>query len=123
MAIPIHNCRELARSLAFYVDVIGAKIEWTDEAPTTMFACVKWREHEIYLSAHSGDGVAGTATYVPVADVDAVYAALLARGFVPPDRADDPVHHAPTDQTWGMREFYIRDPDGNCLRFATPIDS
>jgi len=24
---------------------------------------------------------------------------------------------APYDQTWGMREMYVKDADGNCLRF------
>jgi hypothetical protein len=31
------------------------------------------------------------------------------------------VDQAPTDQTWGMRELYVRDPDGNCLRFGAPL--
>jgi uncharacterized glyoxalase superfamily protein PhnB len=26
----------------------------------------------------------------------------------------------PLDQTWGMREFYVHDPDGNTLRFSAP---
>jgi hypothetical protein len=25
---------------------------------------------------------------------------------------------AATDQTWGRREIYVLDPDGNCLRFG-----
>ena len=80
---------------------------------------MKWREHEIFLSTHSGDGVAGTATYFLMPEVDESFAMVVARGFVPP--VDDQMHHAPTDQTWGMREFYLRDPDRNCLRFACPI--
>src|SRR5688572_10341735 len=116
MAIPVNHCSDLARSLAFYVDVLGAKIEWTDEAPMPMIASVKWREHELYLSQHSGDGVPGTTSYFIVPDVDVVFSSLLARGFVPP--TGDQVHNAPTNQTWGLREFYVRDPDNNCLRFA-----
>jgi hypothetical protein len=30
------------------------------------------------------------------------------------------VHAAPVDQTWGTREFYVSDPDGNTLRFTAP---
>jgi len=25
----------------------------------------------------------------------------------------------PVDQTWGTREMYVRDADGNCLRFQS----
>ena len=28
------------------------------------------------------------------------------------------VHEGPIDQTWGTREFYVDDPDGNTLRFT-----
>jgi hypothetical protein len=28
------------------------------------------------------------------------------------------VHAGPIDQTWGTREFYVDDPDGNTLRFT-----
>ncbi|MBA2543103.1 MAG: VOC family protein [Deltaproteobacteria bacterium] len=119
MAIPIHHCADLARSVAFYTDILGATVQWRDNDDAPMFASIKWREHEIYLSSHAGDGVAGTATYFPVPDVDEVFASLLRRGFVPP--TGDQVHNAPTSQTWGMREFYVRDPDNNSLRFATPL--
>ena len=50
-------------------------------------------------------------------DIDALFQKFLARGLVPPNR-DSPVHHGPTDQTWGTREFYVNDPDGNTLRFT-----
>lgn len=119
MAIPIHHCAALARSLAFYVDVLGATVKWRDDDDAPMYAAIDWRGHEIHLSQHSGDSVAGSATYFPVPDVDEVYASVMRRGYVPP--TGDQVHAAPIDQTWGMRELYIRDPDGNSLRFATPL--
>jgi catechol 2,3-dioxygenase-like lactoylglutathione lyase family enzyme len=28
-----------------------------------------------------------------------------------------PIELPPTDQTWGNREMYVNDPDGNSLRF------
>jgi hypothetical protein len=28
------------------------------------------------------------------------------------------VHEGPLDQTWGTREFYVDDPDGNTIRFV-----
>jgi hypothetical protein len=28
------------------------------------------------------------------------------------------VHEGPLDQSWGTREFYVDDPDGNTIRFT-----
>jgi catechol 2,3-dioxygenase-like lactoylglutathione lyase family enzyme len=41
--------------------------------------------------------------------VDALHAELVARGVV--------IDTGPVDQTWGNREMYVKDPDGNSLRF------
>jgi catechol 2,3-dioxygenase-like lactoylglutathione lyase family enzyme len=122
MAIPVHHCAEIERALAFYTSILGAKLLWRDrEEPGPCFAAVRWRDHDVYLSSHAGDGVAGAATYFRVDDVDEVFDELRARGYVPPaDRG--PVHASPVDQTWGMRELYVLDPDGNCLRFAAPAE-
>jgi len=54
-----------------------------------------------------------TCAYVYVDDVDALHAEFMAKG-VP---HLDPVQ----DQTWGMREFAVTDPDGNTLRFGQEL--
>ena len=51
-------------------------------------------------------------------DVDALFARYRARGLVIPDRPESPVHQGPLDQTWGTREWYVDDPDGNTVRFV-----
>ena len=57
-----------------------------------------------------------------VDDVDAVFRKFRARGLKTPGNPDQPVevHQGPIDQTWGNREFYVADPDGNSLRFTQP---
>ncbi|MBL8913013.1 MAG: VOC family protein [Archangium sp.] len=113
MAIPVHRCVDLDRALKFYVDVLGAKLEFR-EGP---YSGVKWNEHRFHVSQNSGDGALGAATVVDVDDVDAVFTALTRNGYVAPtDRG--PVFLGPTDQTWGNREWYVADPDGNVLRFT-----
>jgi catechol 2,3-dioxygenase-like lactoylglutathione lyase family enzyme len=121
MAIPILRCADLERTIAFYTDVIGATLQWRDHTgPGPAYASVRWRDHELHLSSHAGDSAFGTAIYILVDDVDAVFAELCAHGWQPPtDRG--PVHAGPTDQTWDMREAYVLDPDGNSLRFAAPV--
>lgn len=64
----------------------------------------------LHLSSFSGDGVSGGVANLLVDDVDVLHAELLDKGV-----QIDPGH--PVDQTWGSREMYVRDPDGNTLRF------
>ena len=48
-----------------------------------------------------------------VEDVDALYAAITARGLTP--------HNPPRDAAWGERFFHLTDPDGHELSFATRL--
>jgi catechol 2,3-dioxygenase-like lactoylglutathione lyase family enzyme len=58
----------------------------------------------------SGDGVSGGVVYLVVDDVDALHAELVVKGV--------PIDLRPTDQTWGNREMYVKDPDGSNIRFV-----
>lgn len=63
----------------------------------------------LHVSSFPGDGKSGAVANLIVDDVDALYGELLAKGLS--------IAMPPTDQTWGNREMYVRDPDGNTLRF------
>jgi uncharacterized glyoxalase superfamily protein PhnB len=63
----------------------------------------------LHVSSFSGDGVSGSVANLIVDGVDELHAEFAAKGV----RID----LAPTDQTWGNREMYLKDADGNCLRF------
>ena len=63
----------------------------------------------LHLSSFSGDGVEGGAVNIVVDDVDTLHVELAGRGV--------PIHVGPVDQTWGTREMYVKDPDGNSIRF------
>ena len=67
----------------------------------------------LHLSSFSGDGVSGGCVYMVVDDVDGLHAELRQRSV----RID----LEPTNQTWGNREMYVRDPDGNSIRFSHPL--
>ena len=69
MAIPVHRCRDFARSLAFYTGVLGFELKWRSDEPGPVYAAVKWRDHELHLSEHAGDGAFGAATFLTVDDV------------------------------------------------------
>ena len=58
------------------------------------------REREVWLSA-----------YVPVKDIDALYAEYAGRGVDFQERL--------VKKPWGISEFVVRDPDGNLICFGS----
>jgi hypothetical protein len=76
---------------------------------------------ELRLLRHAGDGVFGSVNRVFLDDVDERYVTFRKRGLDTTLRPESPIHTAPVDQTRGLREFALTDPDGNGLCFCTPI--
>ena len=115
--IPIVRCSRLQAALNFYTNVLDFELAGDDESVSDPSFVMLSREGDIlFLSSHRGDGEFGQAVTVTCDDVDALFRKFIARGLKVPER-DSPVHRGPTDQTWGTREFYVDDPDGNTLRF------
>jgi catechol 2,3-dioxygenase-like lactoylglutathione lyase family enzyme len=118
--IPTIRCRNMATSLAFYTKVLDFDcVEYGGDGDPTF--CLLMRNGSLLcLSSHGGDGEFGQAVMVLTDNVDAVFRGCRARGLNTPGNPDAPtmVHEGPIDQTWGTREFYIDDPDGNTLRFV-----
>ena len=117
---PIFCVKNGARALEFYVDVLGFEIswQWSDDegfdggAPT--FACVRRGDVAIFLGEErQGNPGAWVMVNVPTAaDVDRVCAEVRARGAE--------ILEEPDDCSWGMREVWIKDLDGNVLRIGAP---
>lgn len=119
--IPTIRCRSLARSLAFYTTVLDFRPVDVDGEPTDPgFVTLERDGAALFLSSHAGDGVFGQAVVVTTDDIDALVRAFRRRGLQTPGDPEAPrlVHEGPIDQTWGTREFYVDDPDGNTIRFC-----
>lgn len=115
--VPTIRCSNIRASVAFYAHLLGFERLDAEALEDPSYCALSRNGDRIFLSSHRGDGEYGQAIVVEVANVDDEWRALLRRGMRPPDRPDSPVHQGPTDQTWGTREFYVDDPDGNTLRF------
>lgn len=109
----------MARSIAFYTQTLDFGLK--DPNDTSEVIDLINGDAELQLSMMRGDSVFGCAVNVRVDDVDELFRKYIARGLDTSGREHSPVHQGPLDQTWGMREFYVTDPDGNTLRFGTPI--
>ena len=128
---------DVAASLAFYVDGLGGTIAFTVDADqnsdmdggiidSAVFASVRMGTSEMMLQernnlAHDAphafsvdDAIGGSLSmYFRVDDVDAVLARLQS--------ASDVEIVKPLELTWyGMKEVWVRDPDGYVVTIGTP---
>jgi catechol 2,3-dioxygenase-like lactoylglutathione lyase family enzyme len=113
-AVPLLHVSTSAQAEEFYCGRLGFRRLFAyrphEDRPDPCFLGVSRDGVLLYLSSFSGDGVAGSAACLIVVDVDALHAELVGKGVS--------IDLEPTDQTWGNREMYVRDPDGNAIRFV-----
>lgn len=63
----------------------------------------------MHVPSFSGDGLSGGVFNFLVHSVDALHAEFVKKGV--------PITVEPVNQTWGTREMYVKDADGNSIRF------
>lgn len=119
--IPVIHCSEVKQSLAFYTGILDFKKKYPEGKDTDWVIDLVNGDAEIQLSQHAGDGAFGCAINVRVPDVDDLFQKYLERGLDISGHENSPVHRGPVNQTWGIREFYVTDADGNTLRFGQPL--
>jgi glyoxylase I family protein len=121
---PLLQVFDMATSLKFYCDVLGFEIVTTDSgtsAPNHNWVWLRLHNTDLMLNtAFEYDerpdavdparvvGHSDTALYFAAPDVDGVYAHLRAKGI-----DVKPPHVA----RYGMKQLYLRDPDGFELCF------
>jgi catechol 2,3-dioxygenase-like lactoylglutathione lyase family enzyme len=114
---------DLERALRFYTEVLGLKLGHRS-GDYVQFATGRTR-----LALYTRSAMTKTlsmsleppAVNAPefelgfkVADIDAAFAELVARGALPVA--------VPTDRFWGQRTGYVRDPDGHLIELAQDLD-
>jgi catechol 2,3-dioxygenase-like lactoylglutathione lyase family enzyme len=119
--IPTVRCRHMATALAFYTNVLDfERTDGDDDVGDPGFHVLSREGQQLILSSHAGDGTFGQAIAITTTDVDVLFRKFRERGLHTPGDPSTPrqVHEGPIDQSWGTREFYVDDPDGNTLRFV-----
>ncbi len=114
-AVAIVPVRDVAATIDFYVDTLGFERRMLSDDKG--FGIVVHGEAAVHF-VHAGDEASLAATanhisiYLWVQGVDVLYEQLKpGLDILPPGRV-----RAPFDQSYGMREFHVKDPDG-CLLF------
>ena len=110
--VPVIKSSDLQRSLHFYIEVLDFERKWPgyeDREMANGIIDLVRDGAELQLSRHSEDGVFGSVNRVFVDDVDERYSTFRTRGLNTTARPESPIHTAPVDQTWGLREFAVTD--------------
>jgi len=109
-ALPELPFNDVAAAVAYYEDVLGFHINYQqhdlgvmDRNSITVLLIARTQRH-------TGIGSA----YVYVADADALYAELRAKGA---NLQGEPVSHP-----WGLRDFRVLDLEGNRIGFGQPFE-
>ncbi|MFD0812104.1 VOC family protein [Amycolatopsis umgeniensis] len=91
---------------AFYVQVLGFEVVM-DHGWIVTLADPERPEVQLSLMTHDETAPVVPAASIEVEDVDAAYAAAKASGAE--------IVHELTDEPWGVRRFFVRDPGGHVV--------
>ncbi len=116
LSIPLLHVRNAVAAQVFYCRTLGFHLEFSHRIdPKREDPCYMGVSRDdvwLHLSSSLDDGVCGGVANFIVDNVDEIYADFEKKGVS--------VQTPPTDQAWGSREMYLKDPDGNSLRFIQP---
>ena len=113
-AIPVLHVTNSMASERYYSESLGFTRRFAyrpdDPKPDPCYMGFERDNVVFHISSFLGDGVlGGVATFI-VDDLDALHAELSERKVL--------IDVEPTNQSWDNREMYLRDPDGNSIRFV-----
>ncbi|GLZ43768.1 VOC family protein [Actinokineospora sp. NBRC 105648] len=100
------ECADLPRTTAFYTDVLGLH-PVMDHGWIVTLADPARPEVQLSLMTHDETAPVVPSASIQVDDVDAAHAAAIAAGAE--------IVHPLTDEPWGVRRFFVRDPAGNVV--------
>jgi catechol 2,3-dioxygenase-like lactoylglutathione lyase family enzyme len=105
---------DIEASRAFYAEFLGLEVEEFNLGWVARFTSPDGRAslqvvtrdetsaEDSVVSVHVGD------------DIDAAYAEAQRRGYE--------IVHPLTQESWGVRRFFVRDPDGNIINVVDHVD-
>jgi predicted enzyme related to lactoylglutathione lyase len=114
-ASPILQVADLKRAINFYCDILGFSKEFEYGEPS-YYAGVKRNDVTFHLcrSEENAERRGMGSVYVFCDEVDPYYDAIKAKGA----EVTSPLNTYP----YGMRDFQIKDADGNLICFGCPVE-
>lgn len=121
MIVPLFKISNMAEAIRHYTEVLDFKMTDPNDTADSPVVDLGRDGDNFQITTAERERLFGSVVYVWVEDVDALFAKYKERGLDTSQKAGSPVHEGPVDQTWGRREFYVTDADGNTLRFCQLI--
>ena len=119
--VPLFKCRNMKDALDFYAGILDFRLKYVDASVNDCVVDLTNDGAELQLTVLESDNLYGSVVNIWVDDVDGLFDKYLERGVDTSNKKNSPVHQGPLNQTWGTREFYVTDNDGNTLRFCRSL--
>nr|RNJ65896.1 MAG: VOC family protein [Leptolyngbya sp. IPPAS B-1204] len=116
-AIPILPSQNLSETIAFYRKLGFAYVSGDQE--TYAILCRDTIELHFSLFPEIVPGESYAACYLRVTNVDELFQEFMLQSL--PAKGIPRIGHL-DDKPWGMREFYVVDPDGNLLKIGQRLN-
>ena len=104
--VPDFTADDPAAAAGFYADVLGMEVVM-DMDWVVIVADPANPDAQVLLMSRDATAPVNPDASIEVDDVDAAYAAAVARGCE--------IVHPLTDEPWGVRRFFVREPTGRVL--------
>ncbi|SDZ48315.1 Uncharacterized conserved protein PhnB, glyoxalase superfamily [Asanoa ishikariensis] len=104
--VPDLESTSIEAAKAFYTGVLGLEVVM-DQGWIVTLADPERPHVQVSLMTHDATAPVVPAASIQVDDVDAAYEAARAAGAE--------IVHELTDEPWGVRRFFVRDPDGHVI--------
>jgi catechol 2,3-dioxygenase-like lactoylglutathione lyase family enzyme len=108
--VPDFHAQDPGASRAFYADVLGLEVAM-DLGWVVTFAAPGNPTAQISVMRDDASASVQPDVSIEVDDVDAVHAAA--------QRLGHEIVHPLTDEPWGVRRFFVRDPNGKVLNILS----
>ena len=107
-AVPNIRSDRPAETRDFFVGLLGFEVAMDLDWVVTV---VSPTNHSAQVNIIAGDDMAAPGISVEVADVDAVHARAVERGFE--------IAYSLRDEEWGVRRFMLREPSGTLVNVVS----
>ncbi|MCH8620385.1 glyoxalase superfamily protein [Undibacterium sp. TS12] len=103
-----------SKSLHFYTEILGFELDFKYGEPEC-YAGLSWGSAYLHIGTFSPykDNTGHGVIYLTFEEVDSIYKRLV--------KADVQFYSHIADQDYGMRDFSVKDPDGNQIGFGASI--
>jgi catechol 2,3-dioxygenase-like lactoylglutathione lyase family enzyme len=104
---------EIAKAKLFYIDLLGMEV-LMDQGWITTYGSEEGMSVQISFASEGGSGTPVPDLSIEVDDVDTAYRLMEEHNFK--------IEYKLTNEPWGVRRFYVRDPFGKLVNILAHID-